>query len=59
MIDFQSIDGITKIVWFGPEDDRGTTTGGFGMGFTRYAITSQVNEQLNQRVQRALKIGIA
>lgn len=57
LIDFTTIDGITEIVWCGPEDDHGTTTGGFGAGFTRYAITSQVNKQLNQRVQRALKIG--
>lgn len=59
LINFTTIDRIIEIVWYGPEDDYGTTTGGFGAGFTRYTITPQVNKQLNQRVQKALKIGVA
>lgn len=59
LIEFAFIDGITEIVWCRPENDHGTATGGYGTGFTQYAITSQVNKQLNQRVQRALKVGIA
>lgn len=58
-IDFASIHGITEIILCGQENDHGMATGGYGTEFTRYAITSQVNKQLNQRVQRALKVGIA
>lgn len=47
LIDFSSINEITEIVWCGPEDDYETATDGYGTGFTRYAITSQVHKQLN------------
>lgn len=59
LIDFDTVDRIMEIIWCGPEDDHGMATGGFGKGYTRYAITSQVNRQLNDRVQRVLFLAAA
>lgn len=49
LIDFDTVDGITEIIRCGPENDHRKG----------YAIASQVNKQLNDRVQRVLFLGAA
>lgn len=50
---------LTEINWCGPENNHGMATSSYGRGLTWYAITSQVNIQVNQALQSVLQVGIA